>query len=56
MFKYIKKIVSLDENTEIELSDLTGEIKHLQDSKFAYASNLLKEKETYVLLKVERKN
>ena len=55
LLKYITKITDLDENIEIELSDLSGEVKHLQDCKFAYATNILKEKETYVLLKVESK-
>ena len=51
---YIKKISKTDEN-DLELCDLSGEVKHLQENRDLYAHNVLKEKEKYVLLKFERK-
>ena len=40
---------------EVELSDESGQVKHLSDVPFRYASELLQERERLVLLRVERK-
>jgi hypothetical protein len=40
---------------EFELADLNGEIKNLQDNQENYANTILKDKEKYILLKIERK-
>ena len=40
---------------EVELSDESGQVKHLSDVPFRYASELLQERERLVLLRVESK-
>ena len=45
---------NISEDLEFELADLNGEIKNLQDHQEIYANTILKEKEKYVLLKIER--
>ena len=47
-------MTKVEDLIEIDISDLSGDVKHLGDAKYVYATTLLKEKETYVLLKVER--
>jgi len=38
---------------DLDLADLTGDVKCLQENRDKYASSLLKEKEKYILLKIE---
>ncbi len=45
----------LESGNEIDLADLNGDVKHLLDNKDQFAINLVKERETYVLIKVDRK-
>ena len=40
---------------DLDLSDLNGEVKNLQDNRDKYAHTVLKEKEKYVLLKIDSK-
>lgn len=54
LLRYIKKIANTDEN-ELELCDITGDVKFLQANIYAYTNTLLKEKERYILLKTESK-
>ncbi len=54
LLRYIKRIANTDEN-ELELCDITGEVKFLQANIYAYTNTLLKEKERYILLKTESK-
>jgi len=50
--RYVKKVANTDDN-ELELCDITGDVKFLQANLFAYTNTLLKEKEHYILLKTE---
>jgi hypothetical protein len=55
LFDYIKSFCNIDDEIEIDLCDLTGEMKHLQENLNMFANSILKEKEKYILVRVERK-
>lgn len=53
--RYLKNFPNTSD-TDLDLCDITGDIKYLQDNRDKYASALLKEKERYVLLKIDSNN
>ena len=53
LFRHIKKVTNIEDNFEIELADLNGEIKNLNENCKVNANTILKERETYVLLRIE---
>ena len=42
-------------NNDLELCDITGEVKNLQENRDKYANAILKEKERYILLIIDSK-
>lgn len=58
LLNYIKKLANLNETekqVDIDLADLSGEVKNLHENKFNYGSNFLAAKEKYILVKIERR-
>jgi hypothetical protein len=53
LFRHIKKVANIEDNFELELADLNGEIKNLNENFKINANAILKERETYVLLRIE---
>lgn len=54
LFQHIKFKSKLEDEHDYELSDLNGDIKSLNDNKDHYAFQFLKEKEKYILVKIDR--
>jgi len=54
LLRYLKNFPNTS-GYDLDLADLTGDVKCLQDNRDKYASSLLKEKEKYVLLKIDSK-
>lgn len=57
LLNYIKKVTKLsetDSQIDIDLADLTGEVKNLHENKFNYGTSFLAAKEKYILVKIER--
>ncbi|XP_070534944.1 uncharacterized protein CXorf65 homolog [Ptychodera flava] len=56
LLENIKQRCRCDEDVEVDLSDNEGNIKylHVAESLQKYANEILKERETFVLVKVER--
>jgi hypothetical protein len=56
-FDYVRKMSEMEFETELELDlcDSKGEIMRMAEQAYLCANNFLKEKEKYILLRVERK-
>ncbi|KAJ8035259.1 hypothetical protein HOLleu_22424 [Holothuria leucospilota] len=54
LLENIKERCHCDRNVEVELSDTQGNIKFLAESPTRYANEVLQERETCVLLRVEK--
>jgi hypothetical protein len=54
-FDYVRKVSELELDTELDLCDSKGEIMRMAEQTDLFANQFLKEKEKYILLKVERK-
>jgi hypothetical protein len=52
-FDHVRKLADLDYDVELELCDSKADIMRLADQKYLFANNILREKEKYILLKVE---
>ncbi|XP_071493362.1 uncharacterized protein CXorf65 homolog isoform X1 [Diadema antillarum] len=52
----IKKRCKCSTNVQVDLSDQEGNVKHLTDAPLRYANELLKERESFVLIRVERED
>eukprot|EP00057_Strongylocentrotus_purpuratus_P003714 XP_003727204.1 PREDICTED: uncharacterized protein LOC100889490 isoform X2 [Strongylocentrotus purpuratus] len=50
----IKRRCRCSTDVEVDLSDREGNIKHLMESPQRYANEVLKERESFVLIKVEK--
>ncbi|CAF0876731.1 unnamed protein product [Brachionus calyciflorus] len=62
LLDHIKKIANLndkysepDMGLDLDVCDLNGEVKNLNENKLNYGSNLLREKEKYILIKIDHK-
>jgi hypothetical protein len=52
---FLKNKLGFFEQMELDLADSNGEIKNLQENRNSYLSSILKEREKYILLKIESK-
>jgi hypothetical protein len=50
---FLKSKLGLYEQSELDLADTNGEIKNLQENRNSYLNSILKEREKYILLKIE---
>lgn len=56
LFDYLFRIAgeNLEPGTELDLADLSGDVRLLSENKDRFVGSLIKEKETYILVKVEK--
>lgn len=55
MLSYLKRICEHKEDSELDLCDLNGDVKHLNENQENYANQILKDREELVLLKLDSK-
>ena len=55
VLRYVQRQGNVDPRIELDIADVHGEVKHLHENKDAYAYNFVREREKYILLKIERK-
>ncbi|XP_033109991.1 uncharacterized protein CXorf65 homolog isoform X2 [Anneissia japonica] len=53
LLENIRQRCRLGEDVEVDLADPEGNVKHLIDASLRYANEVLKDRETFVLIKVE---
>ncbi|XP_071958315.1 uncharacterized protein CXorf65 homolog [Antedon mediterranea] len=54
LLENIRHRCRLSEDVEVDLADPEGNVKHLIEASLRYANEVLKERETFVLIKVEK--
>jgi hypothetical protein len=52
---YIRKKCEFKEDLELDLCDMNGDVKHLNENQEIYANTILKDREEFVLVKLESK-
>ena len=52
LLRYLKNFPNA-KHIDLDLSDVNGDVKNLQENRDKYADSLLKEKEKYILLRIE---
>ncbi len=53
LLNYIRKKCEYKEDLELDLCDLNGEVKHLNENLDTYANTILKDREELILIKLE---
>lgn len=56
LFEYIIRIAgeNIEPGVELDLADLNGDVKNLSENKDQFVLNMVKERETYILVKVDK--
>ena len=53
MLNYIRKKCEYKGDFELDLCDLNGDVKHLNENLETYANTILKDREEFILIKLE---